>query len=405
MNIKLLTKFSEKFEYPSPIQAEVWKRFVTGENLSCIAPTGSGKTLAFLLPILSRILDNDDNQTNQKTEALILAPSQELAMQIVHVINAWGQEYGISSIGLIGGANGRRQSEKLKKGVNIVVGTIGRTLSMIEGKSFDCSSVKMLVIDEADEQLTNEKRADFIKLSQYLADDVQIALFSATKGHGQEMAEAIFSVKLSELVTEGLEEGNIRHEFQMVSENAKLALVKKIASKKQALVFFNTADNLQYAYARLKHDNFDVSVVGGYSNKNKMMRASSIQDFSKKKTRVLLATDVLARGVDIESLPYVINYDLPKTLKSYIHRAGRTGRAGKDGIILNLGNDHDYRNLKKMLADHYDLQKKKYDNKKANNKDNNKITSQVNETVKSTKLKKNKKKKNKDKGKPKWATK
>lgn len=404
MNTKLLTKFAEKFEYPSPIQAEVWHRFLENENLSCIAPTGSGKTLAFVLPIISKILD--EPTTNNNTEALIIAPSQELAMQIVRVVNAWGQEHKVSSIGLIGGANGRRQSEKLKSGVKIVVGTIGRTLSMIEGKSFDCSNVKMLVIDEADIQLTDEKRSDFQKLKKYLPATSQITLFSATKGHAQEMAENIFNLKLTEVITDGIAEGHIKHEFQLVSANGKIPLIKKIASKKQALVFFNTADNLQYAYARLKHENFDVSVVGGYSNQNKMGRANSIQDFSKKKTRVLLATDVLARGVDIESLPYVINYDLPKNLKSYIHRAGRTGRAGKDGIILNLGNDHDYRNLKKLLGDHYELQKKKYEDKKTET-DGKKIKTSVqeNETVKQTKVKKNKKKKNKDKGKPKWATK
>ncbi|ORI83083.1 DEAD/DEAH box helicase [Leuconostoc lactis] len=349
----LQAQFEQQFKAQTPIQAAVWEKLTQGDNIFGLAPTGTGKTLAFLLPILSRI----DPKVKQ-TQVLILAPSQELAMQTTAVAREWGALVDVSVTSLIGGANGRRQADKLKKDKPyIVVGTLGRVLTMLDGGALKLNGLQTVIFDEADAMLSDERRDSLQELAAQLPTDVQLGLFSATSGvdlkyvadtFGQEVRPVSFGTDAPAAIT---------HEFQYVDQKAKASLLIQLArNKQQALVFFNTISGLVNMQATLRHAHASVMSIGS-NDKRQVQRADALRLFKKGEVSLLLVTDVAARGLDIEDLPLVVNAQLPQRKKTYIHRAGRTGRMGKSGRVLNLGNDHDIRDLKRELGDDFVLVK------------------------------------------------
>ena len=349
----LQAQFEQQFKAQTPIQAAVWEKLTQGDNIFGLAPTGTGKTLAFLLPILSRI----DPKVKQ-TQVLILAPSQELAMQTTAVAREWGALVDVSVMSLIGGANGRRQADKLKKDKpHIVVGTLGRVLTMLDGGALKLNGLQTVIFDEADAMLSDERRDSLQELADQLPTDVQLGLFSATSGVDLKYVADTFGQEVRPVSVGTDAPAAITHEFQYVDQKAKASLLIQLArSKQQALVFFNTISGLVNMQATLRHAHASVMSIGS-NDKRQVQRADALRLFKKGEVSLLLVTDVAARGLDIEDLPLVVNAQLPQRKKTYIHRAGRTGRMGKPGRVLNLGNDHDIRDLKRELGDDFVLVK------------------------------------------------
>lgn len=349
----LQAQFEQQFKAQTPIQAAVWEKLTRGDNIFGLAPTGTGKTLAFLLPILSRI----DPKVKQ-TQVLILAPSQELAMQTTAVAREWGALVDVSVTSLIGGANGRRQADKLKKDKpHIVVGTLGRVLTMLDGGALKLNGLQTVIFDEADAMLSDERRDSLQELADQLPTDVQLGLFSATSGVDLKYVADTFGQEVRPVSVGTDAPAAITHEFQYVDQKAKARLLIQLArNKQQALVFFNTISGLVNMQATLRHAHASVMSIGS-NDKRQVQRADALRLFKKGEVSLLLVTDVAARGLDIEDLPLVVNAQLPQRKKTYIHRAGRTGRMGKPGRVLNLGNDHDIRDLKRELGDDFVLVK------------------------------------------------
>lgn len=349
----LQAQFEQQFKAQTPIQAAVWEKLTQGNNIFGLAPTGTGKTLAFLLPILSRI----DPKVKQ-TQVLILAPSQELAMQTTAVAREWGALVDVSVTSLIGGANGRRQADKLKKDKpHIVVGTLGRVLTMLDGGALKLNGLQTVIFDEADAMLSDERRDSLQELAAQLPTDVQLGLFSATSGVDLKYVADTFGQEVRPVSVGTDAPAAITHEFQYVDQKAKASLLIQLArNKQQALVFFNTISGLVNMQATLRHAHASVMSIGS-NDKRQVQRADALRLFKKGEVSLLLVTDVAARGLDIEDLPLVVNAQLPQRKKTYIHRAGRTGRMGKPGRVLNLGNDHDIRDLKRELGDDFVLVK------------------------------------------------
>lgn len=353
MRPELLEKFNAVFEQPTPIQNAVWQRLIDGDSIFGLAPTGTGKTLAFVLPMLSQV---DANL--KRTQVLILAPSQELAMQTTQVAREWGTLVGVSVASLIGSANGRRQAEKLKKDKpQIVVGTLGRVLTMLEGGVLKLDNIKAVIFDEADAMLTEERHASLEELADQLPTNLQLGLFSATSGADLQYVNTVFNQKVHPISVGTDAPANIKHEFQYVDQRAKEKILIQLARhNQQALVFFNTISALVSMQATLRHAHVSVMSIGS-NDKRQVQRADALRLFKKGEVALLLVTDVAARGLDIDNLPLVVNAQLPERLKTYVHRTGRTGRMGKNGRVLNLGNDHDIRNLKRELGDKFTLVK------------------------------------------------
>lgn len=349
----LQAQFEQQFKAQTPIQAAVWEKLTQGDNIFGLAPTGTGKTLAFLLPILSRI----DPKVKQ-TQVLILAPSQELAMQTTAVAREWGALVDVSVTSLIGGANGRRQADKLKKDKpHIVAGTLGRVLTMLDGGALKLNGLQTVIFDEADAMLSDERRDSLQELAAQLPTDVQLGLFSATSGVDLKYVADTFGQEVRPVSVGTDAPAAITHEFQYVDQKAKASLLIQLArNKQQALVFFNTISGLVNMQATLRHAHASVMSIGS-NDKRQVQRADALRLFKKGEVSLLLVTDVAARGLDIEDLPLVVNAQLPQRKKTYIHRAGRTGRMGKPGRVLNLGNDHDIRDLKRELGDDFVLVK------------------------------------------------
>lgn len=349
----LQAQFDQQFDAQTPIQAAVWEKLTQGDSIFGLAPTGTGKTLAFLLPILSRI----DAQA-KKTQVLILAPSQELAMQTTAVARTWGTLVDISVTSLIGGANGRRQADKLKKDKpHIVVGTLGRVLTMVEGGALKLNDIQTVIFDEADAMLTEERHDSLRELADQLPTGIQLGLFSATSGVDLKYVADTFYQEVRPVSVGTDAPAAISHEFQYVDQKAKASMLIQLArNNQQALVFFNTISGLVNMQATLRHAHASVMSIGS-NDKRQVQRADALRLFKKGEVALLLVTDVAARGLDIEDLPLVVNAQLPQRKKTYIHRAGRTGRMGKPGRVLNLGNDHDIRNLKRELGDDFNLVK------------------------------------------------
>lgn len=355
MTIKpeLLEKFNAQFDEPTPIQNAVWDRLAKGDSIFGLAPTGTGKTLAFILPILSRI-----DATSKRTQVLILAPSQELAMQTTAVAREWGAYVGVSVTSLIGGANGRRQADKLKKEKpHIVVGTLGRVLTMIDGHVLKLNDLKTVIFDEADAMMNDERHESLEQLAAQLPQPIQLGLFSATSGADLKYVAETFSQTVHPISVGTDAPTAITHEFQYVDQKAKAAVLVQLARQhQQALVFFNTISGLVNMQATLRHAHVSVMSIGS-NDKRQVQRADALRLFKQGEVDLLLVTDVAARGLDIEDLPLVVNAQLPERKKTYVHRTGRTGRMGKAGRVLNLGNDHDIRDLKRELGDDFHLVK------------------------------------------------
>lgn len=339
--------FDKKFKQPTAIQSAVADALATDKSVLGIAPTGSGKTLAFTLPLLPKVMPGAG------TQLLVLSPSQELAIQTSRVMREWAILIGVKVQSLTGGANLRRQVARLHEHPDVVVGTPGRVLHMLDNRHLKLGHLQTLVIDEADDLLQDDTLAVVEDIERATPLSAQLAFFSATMSPVFKDLDVMFGRDIVTFDVRNTDHsrGPVRHAWLVARTNAqKTATLRRLSSIKdfRSLVFFNSTRTLNYAASRLKHEHVAVGTLGGrqrHTQREKVMRM-----FRKRQLKLLLTTDLAARGLDIPKLPGVVNFDLPKEVNTYIHRAGRTGRQGERGVVLNLGDDHDIRDLKKLLA-------------------------------------------------------
>jgi ATP-dependent RNA helicase DeaD len=322
------------FVEPTPIQQAAIPVLLAGRDVIGQAQTGTGKTAAFMLPLMQGL-----DPTRHTIQALVLAPTRELAKQVAGAGNELGQETAVRILAVYGGQSYTIQKRALGRGVDIVVGTPGRLLDLLHQGEMDLSHVHFLVIDEADEMLEMGFVDDVESILKELSSERQIALFSAT------MPEAIRKLANRYLVTPEKISVNPEHItvaeteqriYRVREENKLAALVRllEVEDISTGLIFVRTKVRSQELADELNTIGFPADALNGDLNQNR--REQVLDRFRQHTLKLLVATDVAARGLDIENVTHVINYDFPQDAEDYVHRIGRTGRAGKTGIAISL---------------------------------------------------------------------
>ena len=335
------------FKAQTAIQTAVYEPLKEERSLIGLAPTGSGKTLAFAIPLLEKTVPGGN------TQILVLSPSQELAVQTTDVFRQWGAVNHIKATSLTGGANMQRQIERLKKHPEVVVGTPGRMLSLIHESRLKLKDVQTIVVDEADELLNGETLDEVREIVMSAPVDVQLTFFSATQANTAEKLSETFGVNVEQFDVRKTDDtqGEVIHGLVRVAASKKVTYLRRLAKLKhfQALVFFNHVSTLEHVAAELKHQHVSSVKLAGHQVQTE--RATAMRLFRKGDAKLLLTTEMAARGLDIADLPAVVNFDLPQDATAYTHRTGRTGRMGNTGMVVNMGDDHDLRDLRKLVPE------------------------------------------------------
>ncbi|MBP3041766.1 DEAD/DEAH box helicase [Bacillaceae bacterium Marseille-Q3522] len=321
---------------------------LNGQDVIAESPTGTGKTIAYLLPLLDKI-----NPEISGMQAIILAPSQELVIQIFTEIQKWSKDSGIRAASFIGGANKKRQLDKLKKHPHIAVGTPGRMLELIKEKKLKMHEVKLIVLDEGD-QLLGSEHIQVVKTIVHSAlRDRQILLFSATISQETEiLAKQLTNQAVVVKITDDhtIKKDTVNHIYFLSEQRDKIKILEKISriSDSRSLVFIRDIGNLQVLMQKLEFKKISAGML--HSDANKMERKRALRDFRSGKLKLLLATDLAARGLDIKDITHVVHYDFPKDVTQYIHRSGRCGRFGAKGTVISIVTEREERSLKKYCG-------------------------------------------------------
>ncbi|MBP1930200.1 DEAD/DEAH box helicase [Ammoniphilus resinae] len=336
------------FKNLTAIQQKTIPLLIEGKDVIAESPTGTGKTVAYLLPLLQRI-----NPEEKGLQAVVLAPTRELVMQILQEIQKWTEASSITGVSLIGGADIKRQLEKLKKHPQIAVGTPGRIHELIQMKKLKMHDVGSIVLDEAD-QLTVPEHAETVKMIiRSTLKDRQIAVFSATLADRTEktVKEWMQDPEIIRIQKDDLPPSKVEHLYFVCEQREKIDLLRKIVRMEpvKALVFFNGIGDFSVLAAKLRYKGLDIELLHGEAKKTE--REAVLKNFREGKFSLLLATDVAARGLDIEGLTHVIHFDVPKDAEQYIHRSGRTGRMGASGTVISIVTVPEERILKKIGRD------------------------------------------------------
>ena len=300
--------------------------------------TGTGKTAAFALPIIQKLFESEVSTTNAP-HALVLAPTRELAEQIANNFKDFAKHTSLKVVSLFGGVNTAGQANALKEGVDIVVATPGRLLDHIRLGNLSLASVKHLVLDEADRMLDMGFIEEMQGVIKSCADDRQILLFSATfpAAIKQFASKVLKQPEIVRVDQTNSTASTVAHVVYPVEERRKQELLSELIGKKnwqQVLVFVNMKETADELVTELNLDGIPAAVCHG--DKSQGNRRRALREFKEGKVRVLVATEVAARGIDIDGLPRVINIDLPWLAEDYVHRIGRTGRAGKEGQAISF---------------------------------------------------------------------
>lgn len=331
---------SEGYHTPTPIQAQAIPYFLDGRDILGSAQTGTGKTAAFTLPILQKLDERIDfNQRNRPIKALIITPTRELAIQIGDSIKTYGKYYKITSTVVFGGVNQKGQTDALRRGADIVVATPGRLLDLVQQGFIDLNFLDFFVLDEADRMLDMGFIHDVRRIAKLIPTKRQTTLFSATFPlEIQQLAMFLLNnpVKV-EVVPQGTAAETVQQSVYLVDKKNKRSLLQKIlknADITEALVFTRTKHGADKVSQTLNKSGFKSAAIHG--NKSQIARQKALNDFKAGKIKILVATDIAARGIDIDALSYVVNFDLPNEPETYVHRIGRTGRAGATGKALSF---------------------------------------------------------------------
>jgi len=325
------------YKEASPIQEQVIPLIAAGNDILASAQTGTGKTAGFVLPLLQLIQNTPINDKSIK--GLILTPTRELAAQVADSIEVYGSNLDIKTIVLYGGVSINPQIYKLRKGVDIVVATPGRLLDHLRQKTIKLNAVKVFTLDEADRMLDMGFIKDIQKIMKHLPTKRQNLLFSATFSKEiRSLANSLMNnPRVIEVARPNSTVDKVKQLVLPVDKQRKRELLSfqiDMGEWEQVLVFTRTKHMANRLTEKLNDDG--ISSVAFHGNKSQAARINALNKFKAREVRVMVATDVAARGIDIDALPYVINYELPYLPEDYIHRIGRTARAGQDGFAISL---------------------------------------------------------------------
>lgn len=332
----------EGYLSPTPIQARAIPLVLSGQDIMGGAQTGTGKTAAFTLPILQRLLphaSSSPSPARHPVRALILAPTRELALQVFESVKTYSRHVPLRAMCAYGGVDIKPQIEELRRGVEVLVATPGRLLDHVEQKSVSFASVQALVLDEADRMLDMGFIPDIKRILNLLPANRQSLLFSATFSEEiKRLADSMLKTPvLVEVARRNQVSDTISHRVHPVSEYGKRGLLIRLLKSGeigQCIVFVRTKQGCSHLSRELQRAGVHADAIHG--DKSQLDRIKALEGFREGLTKVLVATDVAARGLDIDDLPYVINYELPHVPEDYVHRIGRTGRAGKQGNAVSL---------------------------------------------------------------------
>ncbi|KAH6572511.1 hypothetical protein BASA62_003338 [Batrachochytrium salamandrivorans] len=346
--------YAYNFEKPSAIQQRAIAPIMRGRDVIAQAQSGTGKTATFSISVLQTI-----DTTRRQTQALILSPTRELATQIQSVVLALGDYMNVQCHACIGGTSIGEDIRKLDHGQHVVSGTPGRVFDMIKRRNLQTRDIKMLILDEADEMLSKGFKEQIYDVYRYLPPSTQVVILSATLPHdvldmtSKFMTDPIrVLVKRDELTLEGIKQFFVAVEKEEWKFDTLCDLYDTLTIT-QAVIFCNTRRKVDWLTEKMREANFTVASMHGEMPQKE--RDAIMQEFRSGASRVLITTDVWARGIDVQQVSLVINYDLPSNRENYIHRIGRSGRFGRKGVAINFVKSDDV-NILRDIEQYYSTQ-------------------------------------------------
>ena len=333
---------------PTPVQGEAIPALRNGRDTIVQAQTGTGKTLAFLLPLYDKIKVQADN-----IQALILTPTRELTLQIAKVAAQLGKAEGVRSLAIYGGQDIERQKQKLGREPHVIIGTPGRILDHMRRRTINFATTNRIVLDEADEMLRRGFLEDVEQVLSTMARDRQIMLFSATMPDKIKALAHRYMTDFQHVIikTENITLDNIRQRIVDTVEDSKLDKLCELINEQNpylAMVFCSTRSRVSQVAMALARRGYLADELHG--ELSQLQRTNVLRKFREAKLQILVTTDIAARGLDIEGVTHVFNYDMPRDTESYIHRIGRTGRAGQQGVAITFVNARQYSQLRRIEA-------------------------------------------------------
>ncbi len=331
---------AQGYKHPTPVQSEAIPPILLGDDVMARAQTGTGKTAGFVLPLLQR-LNESPRKAHQKRQvrALILTPTRELAAQVHQSVRTYGRYLPLSTAVVFGGVGFRPQAQALRRGIDVLVSTPGRLLDHVQQRTVDLSGVEVLVLDEADRMLDMGFLPDIKRILATLPSARQNLLFSATLPREiRELADRLLNkpscidIEAERPTADGVSQ--IVHPVDRQKKSKLLSFLIGSQNWDKALVFTRTKRGADRLTRHLQQDGIRADAIHG--DKTQGARTHALADFKRGRIRVLVATDIAARGLDIEDLPQVVNYELPHVAEDYVHRVGRTARAGRKGDAVSL---------------------------------------------------------------------
>jgi ATP-dependent RNA helicase RhlE len=341
LSAELLRAVAEQgYSEPTPVQQQAIPVVLQGRDMLAGAQTGTGKTAGFTLPLLQRLSASPmQGRGKRPVRALILTPTRELAAQVGESVGTYGRHLPLTSTVIFGGVKINPQIQKLQRGVDILVATPGRLLDHVSQKTLDLSRVEILVLDEADRMLDMGFIRDIRRILALLPGQRQNLLFSATYNNeirklADTLLEAPAQIEVARRNTPTELVSQVIHPVDRERKRELLSFLVGSQNWRQVLVFTRTKHGANRLSQQLEKDGISSAAIHG--NKSQGARTRALADFKRGEVRVLVATDIAARGLDIDQLPHVVNYELPNVPEDYVHRIGRTGRAGNEGQAVSL---------------------------------------------------------------------
>lgn len=335
--LRVLTE--QGYTSPTPVQLQSIPVILAGKDVLAGAQTGTGKTAAFTLPLLQQMLNAPKVVAASQVRVLVLTPTRELAQQVYDNVRKYSQYLTTRSAVFYGGVSIRPQYDDAEQGLDILVATPGRLIDHLHQKTIDLSALEVLVLDEADRMLDMGFVVDIKRIMAKLPPKRQTLLFSATYSTEiKQLADELLNCpQLIEVAATNATADSVQQLAYLVDRHRKRELLSHVIGKNnwpQVLVFVRTKHGADRLAKQLEKDGLKSAAIHG--DKSQGARTKALADFKAGKVRILVATDIAARGLDISELPYVVNYDLPQVAEDYVHRIGRTGRAGNTGVALTL---------------------------------------------------------------------
>lgn len=335
----------QNIEQPTEIQERVIPFILQKKDVIGQSETGSGKTLAYLLPIISNI-----DLQNKHVQALVLAPTHELALQIKNQIKLLikNSDLDLRAAVIIGSGNVSRQLQKLKEKPHIIVGSSGRVLELISKKKISAHTIKTIVLDEADRMLDDKNINDVKSIIKSTLKDRQLLMFSASMKYTKLANEMMKDPIIIKIENKEVLPKTIRHLYFVCEKRDKIEMLRKIIKSenpKKVIVFINDPNSIETTIEKLKYHKLKATGIYGLADKSQ--RKKSMEDFISGKVQILVSSDLGSRGLDINGVSHIISLDIPEEPDFYLHRAGRTGRAGKEGYSISIVTDAEERWLEK----------------------------------------------------------